>query len=179
VASWDTASTLSETADYSVGTVWGAKGLEFYLLDRVRGRFEVPALRQQITALAQRWKVDQTIVEDGDMGRAIVQDLRRSGSYDILLKKVRLDKQARFLMQSARFESGQVHVPQDAPWLAEWLDELLAFPNGRHDDQVDSTSQALDYLSARMHPLQAERQLRERPQRVERPAGFRRRSAGE
>ena len=42
-----------------------------------------------------------------------------------------------------------MHVPRDAAWLAGWLDELLAFPNGQHDDQVDSTSQALDYLSAR------------------------------
>ena len=67
-----------------------------------------------------------------------------------------------------------MHVPQDAPWLAGWLDELLAFPNGRHDDQVDSTSQALSYLTARMHPLEAAKELRERPQRVIRPAGFKR-----
>ena len=46
---------------------------------------------------------------------------------------------------------------KDAPWLAEWLDELLAFPNGRHDDQVDSTSQALYALSGRMFPLHAPR----------------------
>ncbi len=43
VASWDAASTISESADYSVGMVWGAKGLDFYLLDVVRERFEVPS----------------------------------------------------------------------------------------------------------------------------------------
>ena len=48
VASWDTASTLSESADWSVGTVWGAKGLDFYLLELVRGRFEVPELRREM-----------------------------------------------------------------------------------------------------------------------------------
>lgn len=134
LCSWDTASTLSENADYSVGTVWGAKGLDFYLLDRVRGRFEVPELRREIESLARRWDVDQTVIEDGDMGRAIVQDLRRTGIVKPILKRPRFDKQARFLAQSARFESGQVHVPRDASWLAEWLNELLAFPNGRHDD---------------------------------------------
>jgi hypothetical protein len=46
---------------------------------------------------------------------------------------------------------------------------LLAFPNGRHDDQVDSTSQALDYLTARTHALQAGRTPRERPTIVRRP----------
>ena len=137
VASWDTASTLSETADYSVGTVWGAKGLDFYLLDLVRGRFEVPELRREVLRLSQAWKADQTIIEDTDIGRAITQDLRRSGEWRAILRRPRFDKEARFLAQSARFESGQVHVPQDAPWLAGWLDELLAFPNGRHDDQVE------------------------------------------
>ncbi|MEE1656949.1 phage terminase large subunit [Microvirga sp. CF3062] len=173
IASWDTASTLSETSDYSVGTLWGAKGLDFYLLDLVRGRFEVPELRREVLRLSQTWKTDQTIIEDTDIGRAITQDLRRSGEWRAILRRPRFDKEARFLAQSARFESGQVHVPQDAPWLAGWLDELLAFPNGRHDDQVDSTSQALDYLTARTHPLHASEIPRERPKHVQRPAGFR------
>jgi predicted phage terminase large subunit-like protein len=176
VASWDTASTLSENADYSVGTVWGVKELRYYLLDRVRGRFEVPELRRRVLDLAQRWDVDQTVIEDGDMGRAIVQDLRHAGAYRVVLKKVRFDKQARFLAQSARFESGEVHVPNDAPWLAEWLDELLAFPNGRHDDQVDSTSQALEYLTARTRSLRPESKqeqpVRQRPQGRPRPKGL-------
>ena len=171
VASWDTASTLSESADYSVGTGWGAKGLDFYLLDLVRGRFEVPELRREVVRLSRQWGVDQTVIEDTDIGRAITQDLRRSGEHRAILKKPRFDKQARFLAQSARFEAGQVHVPQDAPWLASWLDELLAFPNGRHDDQVDSTSQALDYLSARTLPAHANREPRPRPQGRQRPAG--------
>jgi predicted phage terminase large subunit-like protein len=174
IVSWDTASTLSETSDYSVGTVWGAKGLDFYLLDLVRGRFEVPELRREVLRLSRTWKADQTIIEDTDIGRAITQDLRRSGEWRAILRKPRFDKEARFLAQSARFESGQVQVPQDAPWLAGWLDELLAFPNGRHDDQVDSTSQALDYLTARTHPLHASEAPRERPKNVHRPAGFKR-----
>ena len=66
-----------------------------------------------------------------------------------MLSKPRYDKEARLLAQSARFEAGQVHLPHDAPWLATYMDELLAFPNGRHDDQVDSTSQALHWLTAR------------------------------
>ena len=160
VASWDTASTLSETSDYSVGAVWGAKGLDFYLLDLVRDRFEVPELRREVLRLGRAWKVDQTVIEDTDIGRAIAQDLRRSGECSVVLQRPRFDKEARFLAQSARFEGGQVHVPTDAPWLATWLDEILAFPNGRHDDQVDSTSQALHHLSARMMPMHQEPRTR-------------------
>ena len=48
--------------------------------------------------------------------------------------------------QSATIESGLVHVPESAPWLAEYLHELTSFPAGKHDDQVDSTSQALEWI---------------------------------
>lgn len=174
IASWDTASTLSDSSDYSVGTVWGAKGLDFYLLDLVRGRFEVPELRREVLRLSAAWNVNQTVIEDTDIGRAIMQDLWRSRQCRPILRKPRFDKEARFLAQSARFESGQVYAPKEAPWLANWMEELLAFPNGRHDDQVDSTSQALDYLTSRVFPLQASRTPRERPERLHRPVGFKR-----
>ncbi len=47
--------------------------------------------------------------------------------------------------QTPRFEAGHVLLPKEAPWLATFLDELLAFPRGRHDDQVDSVSQFLKW----------------------------------
>ena len=50
-------------------------------------------------------------------------------------------------IQSAKFENGQVFFPKEAPWLADLEAELFAFPSGRHDDQVDSISQALGYKS--------------------------------
>jgi hypothetical protein len=43
-------------------------------------------------------------------------------------------------------ENGFVHLPKDAAWLPEYLHELTVFPKGKHDDQVDSTAQMLDWL---------------------------------
>jgi hypothetical protein len=43
-------------------------------------------------------------------------------------------------------ENGFVRVPESAPWLAAYLHELTVFPHGRHDDQVDSTAQMLDWF---------------------------------
>lgn len=179
VASWDTASTIAATSDYSVGTVWGTRGLDFYLLDLVRGRFEVPELRRRIVMLSNKWSVNATLVEDTELGRAIAQDLRRGDELRCILRDPRFAKEARFLAQSVRFESGQVHAPTEAPWLSGWISELLAFPHGRHDDQVDSTSQALHYLTGYTgHIKRAEvaqtRPARERPQQVIRPKGYKR-----
>ena len=55
------------------------------------------------------------------------------------------DKLLRMEAQCARFENGQVHFPRESPWLDALLLELLAFPNGRHDDQIHSISQFLNW----------------------------------
>jgi len=40
-----------------------------------------------------------------------------------------------------------VYLPQSAPWLDTFVDECVSFPSGRHDDQVDALSMAVDILS--------------------------------
>ena len=47
--------------------------------------------------------------------------------------------------QTAMIENGFVHLPDAAPWLAPYLHELTVFPHGKHDDQIDSTAQLLDW----------------------------------
>ena len=54
---------------------------------------------------------------------------------------------------TAAFESGRVLVPRSAPWLDDYVAELIGFPGSRHDDQVDSTTQALTYLDRAPRPL--------------------------
>lgn len=61
-----------------------------------------------------------------------------------------IDKESRLAAQAHKFETGSVRLPRQAPWLGTYVTELLAFPNAAHDDQVDSTSQALKYLSRHM-----------------------------
>jgi predicted phage terminase large subunit-like protein len=76
----------------------------------------------------------------------LLQDLRHSPAPGTLRPiGVRPDggKLERMAAQTAKIEAGHMHVPENAPWLPEFLAELLAFPHGRHDDQVDSVSQFL------------------------------------
>lgn len=150
VVSWDTASTLGEASDWSVGTVWGLKGADIYLLDVIRGRFEVPELRRRIEATTLHHQAEATLVEQTDIGRAVVQEIRLHSPVRPILQRPFFDKEARLLAQAPKFEAGQVLLPREAPWLADYMSELLAFPNGAHDDQVDSTSQALNWLSPRI-----------------------------
>lgn len=174
IVSWDTASTLREESDWSVGTVWGARGGDYYLLDVKRDKLEFPNLARLIVQTHQQWQATVTIIEESELGRALSQELRRCGELRPILKKPRVDKRTRFAAQASRFEAGQVQLPNEAPWLAVLMDEILSFPNGRHDDQVDSVSQALDYLhqnTSAFHDHLSRPPLN-RPSRVKRPTGY-------
>ena len=85
--------------------------------------------------------------------RDAVNDLRRFGMSGLLPNPV-TDGSKRVQMRGVTpyIEAGHVHLPARAPWLGAYLDEVAAFPNGTHDDQVDSTSQALTKLLGRVAP---------------------------
>jgi predicted phage terminase large subunit-like protein len=59
------------------------------------------------------------------------------------------EKFVRMEAQAARFEAGQVHLPRDAHWLDDFLHEILALPSSRHDDQIGSISQFLNWAEGR------------------------------
>jgi predicted phage terminase large subunit-like protein len=82
-------------------------------------------------------------IEDSGVGTALIAELRREGLNAKAIKPER-DKVSRMSVASARIEAGQVFFPSQAPWLASLEEELLSFPHGRHDDQVDSVSQTLN-----------------------------------
>ena len=63
------------------------------------------------------------------------------------------DKVMRLHAQTALVENGHVHLPKSAPWLGDYVSELLSFPGARYDDQVDSTVQFLDYMHTKRKPL--------------------------
>jgi predicted phage terminase large subunit-like protein len=150
VISWDTAMKSSELADYSVGTVWQVqdRGRKKNLVDLVRGRFEYPELVAAAIALWKKWKLDghstHLVIEDKGSGSSLIQSLRLEKIYASPYKpKVEGDKVMRLTAQAAQFHAGAVHLREDAPWVGDFVAELLGFPGVRHDDQVDSVSQAL------------------------------------
>jgi predicted phage terminase large subunit-like protein len=142
VQSWDTASTTGSESDFSVCTTWLIRENDYYLIDVLRGRFDFPTLRERAIAHAGAHKVNKVLIEATDLGPALVTELARAGLSAIGIKP-QDGKRTRMSIQSTKFASGHVFFPNRAPWLADLEAELFAFPIGRHDDQVDSISQAL------------------------------------
>lgn len=149
VISWDTAAKVGQGHDYSVGTVWGIKGRDFYLLDVERGRWTFPALERVVIESADRWHAHAILIEDANSGMALIQSLEQQTRLNVIAIKPRLEKLARASQQSATIEAGRVFIPAEASWLAAFEGELLGFPNARHDDQVDSVVQFLAWARER------------------------------
>lgn len=146
VQSWDTASKGGAENDWSVCTTWLVHERQFYLVDVDRGRYDYPELKKRALDLADRHRPTSILVEEAATGTALAEELRRMGRVAISIRPEG-DKIARMSIESAKFESGLVHLPEAAPWLADFEAELFAFPGSRYDDQIDSVSQALAHAS--------------------------------
>lgn len=144
IQSWDTAAKGGPENDWSVCTTWLVARPDYYLLHLHRGRHDFPELRRKAIELSARFKPSRILIEDIGAGTALQQELRKMGQPARPIK-VNRDKQARMAEESVKFENGHVFLPERAAWLPALEDELFAFPGARHDDQVDSISQALKH----------------------------------
>ena len=143
IQSWDTASKAAELNDYSACTTWLIREGAYYLLDVHRERLEYPDLKRRVIELAERWRPHAVLIEDKGSGIHLLQELRSASGLSAIPMLPQGDKIVRASTHSAMIEGGRVRVPEQAPWLGEFQAEISAFPNGRHDDQVDSLSQFL------------------------------------
>jgi len=148
VVSVDAANTANERSDYSVIGVWQEDlGGRHYLIDVYRKKVEFTALTTEIDSICKRHDADALLVEAKGNGLAYIQ-LKANGGAPcpvIAIEVGTSTKEFRFDKVSPMFEAGMIYLPARAIWLADYEKELIAFPNGKNDDQVDMTSQYLDW----------------------------------
>jgi len=144
--SWDTASQVNDGNSYSVCLTFGLIEARVYLLHVYRDRLEYPALKAKVVKHAQHWDAERVLVEKASTGLSILQDIDGRVHFSPIPIRPQGDKVTRAEQASAIVEAGRVFLPNDAPWLADFLHEVLAFPGGKYNDQVDALSQFLWYL---------------------------------
>ena len=150
IQSWDTAFTKSERADYSACTTWGVfykdedkRDAHIILLDAFQKRMEFPELKEKALSQYKYWEPDACIIEAKAAGAPLVFELRQIGVPVSEYTPVRgNDKFVRINSVSDLFRSGKVWRP-DTRWADEVVEQMAAFPNGEHDDLLDSGVQAL------------------------------------
>lgn len=148
IQSWDFAFDGKDGSSYVVGQVWGRVGADKYLLDQVRDRMN---FTQSIRALrnlsAKHPRAKAKLIENKANGPAIISTMKReiSGLIPVQPDGTKVE---RLHAVSPQFEAGNVYIPDPsiAAWVNDYVEELVSFPNSAHDDQVDTTTQALANL---------------------------------
>lgn len=135
--------TIANAGDYSVCTIWGYVNNTFYLLDVWRKQVSFPELKTAIISLDKKWNPHAILVESIGSGMSLAQTLRQELGPHVHKCGAHKSKVQRFEAATLMIGDGRVAIPNSAPWLEAYLKELLTFPYGKYDDQVDSTSQIL------------------------------------
>ncbi|HEY1887544.1 MAG TPA: phage terminase large subunit, partial [Roseiarcus sp.] len=167
VQSWDTANKATELSDFSVCTTWGVRNKDLFLLDLFRQRLEYPALKRAVREQQNRHGATVVLIEDKASGTQLIQELIIDGCHAVTRYQPTIDKTMRLHAQTAMIENGFVYIPETTPWLAEYLHEMTVFPKGKHDDQVDSTAQFLDWFKTPMPNWGIFEHYRQRAQELE------------
>lgn len=152
VQAFDTALTTKNRSDFSVCHTWGVFTSEqdnssnVILLNKIKGKYEFPELKAMAHEQYEEWEPDSVIVEAKASGQPLIDEMRRSGIFvqDFSPGKGQ-DKIARLNAVADMFASGHVWFPETS-WAAATVEEILAFPAGEHDDEVDTMTLALQRI---------------------------------
>lgn len=144
-AAWDLAIGKKESNDYTCGIVVGVdRSNDIWVLHRYYGRFDAKELIEKFFECQETWKPTLQGIEHGQIEMTlepfILKEMTESGrSLNYIKLKTRgNDKMTRARPIQGRMQQMRVHFPSGASWFQELQNEMLAFPSGKHDDQVDA-----------------------------------------
>ena len=142
VMSVDAAFKDHETSDFVAVEIWAKRGPNLYLVDLVRKHLNFQGTMNMIQQKKALYPIEQILVEDKANGTAIIEVLRRK-IMGIVPVEPRGSKESRVNAISFAIESGNVFLPSNKRFTGMFIEECSQFPNGKHDDMVDSMSMAL------------------------------------
>jgi predicted phage terminase large subunit-like protein len=148
IQSWDLTFKDTTDSDFVVGQVWMRRGPNAYLLHQVRRRMDFVESGQALKDMTAAWpQALLKLVEDKANGPAVIASLSATIS-GIVPEDPQGSKEARAHAISPFQEAGNLWLPdpQLAPWVGGFVDECADFPNSANDDQVDTTTQAVNRL---------------------------------
>jgi predicted phage terminase large subunit-like protein len=146
VLAMDPAGKAGASNDYSAIAVAGVFDKTLHLLEMHRGHWNVMQMQSMLLEMRQRLSAGTIVIEDTATGMGLIQLLRQNPGLNIIGRHPKDDKVTRVSQCQGQFEAGTIQFPQEAPWLAEFERELLGFPYGKNDDQVDALLLALEWF---------------------------------
>lgn len=161
----DTAQKTAERNDYSVFECWGlGEDGRIYLLDLIRGKWPAPELKRRAIAFWAKHKdvgdfdspLRQLLIEDKSSGTGLIQDIQADGGIPVKGIERTKDHLTRVMDVVSYIESGLVCIPEDAPWVNDFVGECDAFTpddTHEHDDMIDPAVDAINDMLAKKRSI--------------------------
>ncbi len=136
--SWDTAFSIKQANDYSVGYMFIKTNLNLYVIDMIRDKLEFPGLKKAVINFQSRYNADLVEVENKASGISLVQELKAITGIAIKARNIKGDLKERGEVCKPLIEAGKIKLPSGAVWLDEFFEEITNFPTAAHDDIVSA-----------------------------------------
>lgn len=148
IQSWDEPFTKSEGSAKCAGIVMGRKGADIYIFDLVNDKMEFTESVAAIRTLSAKWpQARAKVIENKANGPAIVSHLKKEIPGLVEFNPVG-SKEERAISVTPYLEAGNLHLPDPAghPWVHDFIEDLITFPNGTYKDTADAFVQGILYL---------------------------------
>lgn len=139
----------TESGSYVSIQAWGKLNADYYLLDRIKGHWSFTETVDKIRSFKKQFQTSNVVyIEEKANGSAIIDTLRNEISGIVPVNPKADSKESRLYAITPLFEAGNVYVPHPSTcdWVYDLINECVAFPNAKHDDDVDAMTQCLDKI---------------------------------
>jgi predicted phage terminase large subunit-like protein len=147
----DTGMTRGRRNSFSAIQIWYPVGSDHYLVDQWREQCDFDELRHQFLRYFRRHRPSAILVEKAANGHALISVMpkHRKRIHEITPKG---SKTARLRLHIDTILGRRILLPENASWRAEFIAEFVEFPHGDFTDQVDATTQFLDWIPTHSSP---------------------------
>ena len=143
----DCASGLGTENDFTALAVFTIFKNKFYICDMYKLKIPYPELKTKIEEIINKYNASSILIEDKSNGSSMIQDLQQK-YINIIPIKPKKSKECRVNDILTTLEAGNILIAYNEKWTQELEVELLSFPAGKHDDQVDAISQFINWYNA-------------------------------
>ena len=140
------------TNSFGVIQAWAVNGARYLLLNQWRGQASYGDFRSVAYLFIRKYRPSVILIEATGQGPALHSDIAPQKEMEVVQVSPTESKFDRLHQHCLTIRSGRVHLPQDAPWRDDWINEITAFPHSEFDDQVDGMSQFLHWIAAHPNP---------------------------
>lgn len=142
IQSWDIAFKTGVHNDYTVCITALFHENKFYITDIYRDKIDVSNLPIEIAIQRQKYQCKNVIIEATTSTELLIKEIEKFRINPIRYQP-KVSKIERATNISFSLARGEILLPQKASWLDDFRAEIVTFPSGLHDDQVDALTQLI------------------------------------